>query len=193
MKYPGKRILCDADGVLLDFVGPIVTWINNSKGYAHAGKAKSVEQITDWDIFKALGVKHLQAEGFSQINARDLPVYPRAVEFYDALCALADVEIVTSPFVFSPTWESDRRWSLDHHFGHKAKHVHFTEKKHMFKGDVLIDDGPHNINDFPGPVVIVDRPWNQNIATSTFPRYRCLNYPDALACVDRVLKGTYPS
>lgn len=40
---------------------------------------------------------------------------------------------------------------------------HITRRKDMFKGDLLIDDGPHNIKAFPGHTIVFDRPWNQGL------------------------------
>jgi 5'(3')-deoxyribonucleotidase len=47
------------------------------------------------------------------------------------------------------------------HFG-KGNTI-LTASKDLVVGDVLVDDGPHNIESFPGPVVVYDRPWNQEL------------------------------
>jgi len=50
---------------------------------------------------------------------------------------------------------------LAKHFPHiPNKNYIFCNHKGLVGVDVLIDDGPHNFNDFNGTSVLMDRPWN---------------------------------
>lgn len=188
-----KRILLDVDGVLANFAQMAVDWVNNWASGAPSVH-RSVSQINTWDILKALGCSEYQ-DAFdhyvcTQRPGQTLDPYVGAGHFYQQLRMLAEVVIVTSPFKKASCWEYDRRKWLQDHFGHDPNDVIFTSRKELVQGSVLIDDGPHNINAFPGPVVIIDRPWNQSrvIESSKWARVRCDNFGDAIEATDFLLK-----
>jgi 5'-nucleotidase len=189
-----NRILLDVDGVLADFAQMAVDWVN-----AHRERSPSlpldplqVSDVESWDILAALGYASLQDDFDEHCNrnapGRTLRMYGGARLFHAGLKSIGEVVIVTSPFKVARGWEMDRRAWLAEHFDTDPDDVVFTKRKELVRGDVLIDDGPHNIDSFPGPVVIIDRPWNQEIADSYHPRVRCRNYVEALAAVKSVLE-----
>jgi 5'(3')-deoxyribonucleotidase len=172
-----RRILVDVDGVLADFVGPVITWAN---GLRRAGEPPFTrEGITEFDLLKAWGIAHMWGEldrhvikpGFCEA----IEPYPGAREFLDRLKLVADVVIVTSPWKSSPTWCFERRVWLEKRLGYTGPLV-FTKEKHLIKGDMLIDDCAEHTDAFPGVGMLLDQPWNQNATRSL----RVANYGQAL-------------
>ena len=41
-----------------------------------------------------------------------------------------------------------------------------VRRKELVRGDVLVDDHPDFLLRFPGPTIVVDRPWNRDLITS---------------------------
>jgi 5'-nucleotidase len=190
-----KRILLDVDGVLADFATMAVNYARSR------GVDATHANLSQWDLFKAMGCEHLQDDFDAFVNAcsagASLTPYAGSRAFYTALCQLGEVVIVTSPYKKAATWCYDRRLWLRKWFNTEfgEPEIVFTSAKYLVRGDVLIDDGPHNVNEFPGPVVIIDRPWNQPKTINTLDgnganhaRVRCDNYGDAVEAVDFLLK-----
>lgn len=71
------------------------------------------------------------------------------------------------------------------HFGFQSKDVIFSKRKDLIRGDVLIDDGPQNLQHFAGWRVLVDRPWNQDADARGFD-WRCRTYSQILDAVSGV-------
>jgi len=168
MKDFGKKYvaLLDVDGVLADFLSPVIESMNKLIGV----NIKS-EDVTTWrieDMYK----KHdpdaaniisdiIQQPGFCE----SLKMFPGADEFVYGLSEKFDVYFVTSPWD-SPTWVTERNIWISSHFGeeHVRKTV-YTENKHLVKGDVLIDDRYENClhwqEAFPKSTsVLWTRPYN---------------------------------
>lgn len=164
MKHPNKIIALDCDGVLAQFTEAIIDRLNE----IHGEDFHDIEDVKNWDIYGSLGVpgmkEQIEQEHSEHPNlARTLLRYPHALNLVDDLRTLADVHIVTASYEVSRTWERDRQKWLQNLFSFDTKHIHFTNRKDLFRADVLIDDGPHNIEAWPGDAVIVDRPWNRGL------------------------------
>lgn len=136
-----KTILLDVDGVLADFVAGFLALLESELGI----KATR-EQVAHFDIGASLG---LSREHSSQVKralgsrvgfARELDIYPGAVEGVRLLEPIADVYIVTSPWNSNPTWMHDREHWLEKHFGIPHSRVIHTSAKYRVSGDVLVDD-----------------------------------------------------
>lgn len=172
-----RRILLDVDGVLADFIGPVVTWANSLR--RAGGPPHTREQITQFDMLKAWGIAHMWGEldrhvvkpGFCEA----LEPVPGAREFVAALSRTAEVVIVTSPWKTSPTWCFERRNWLEKCMGWTGE-VMFTKRKDLVRGDVLIDDAAEHTDAFPGVGLLLDQPWNQHATKSL----RVANFGQAL-------------
>lgn len=155
---PRPTVLLDVDGVLADFSGELLRWV---------GPQYTRAQLTEWDLTKALGIEnrqHLFDEYASEPGfCESLPVLEGAQDFVEELRKVADVVIVTSPYSAARLWTFERlRW-LERHFGISKYDVIFAKRKYLVKGDVMIDDGPHNIDEFVnrgGRGLLIDQPWN---------------------------------
>jgi 5'(3')-deoxyribonucleotidase len=160
------RVLLDVDGVLGDFPSCALRWVNG-----HSPEREvTLDQIHEHDILKALGLEALQ-ERFDRwcIDTelcRDMPVYPGAQDFVEALRRFGDLVIVTSPYSAVPTWCHARLAWLEQHFGIAKRDVVFCKRKELVRGHVLIDDKLENCEAFVQGSsfrvgMIFDRPWNR--------------------------------
>jgi 5'(3')-deoxyribonucleotidase len=177
-----KRILLDIDGVCADFIGACCAKVS-APPYNYA---VTPADVTHFQLEKCLpnSIANLMfsfasMEGFCE----ELPWYPGAKEFVAELHKLGEVVVVTSPLKSSRTWCWERRqWLL----GHVNKIVH-TQHKEMVYGDVLIEDSLSNAHKWSnahraGKVVLVDRPWNQDVFDGFGVRVK--SYEEALkACM----------
>jgi 5'(3')-deoxyribonucleotidase len=179
-----RTVLLDCDGVLSDFLGAFITVAT-----ATVGRPFAAEQITEFDICKALGLvpdeagrvyRNIQREGF----AAGLDVIPGAIEGVRSLQEVADVYIVTSPWNSNRTWTYEREAWLKTHFGIPHKNVIHGSAKHLVRGDVLIDDKGSTVIEWnaahPGKTAIlwaapynVMDPW-AGVRTNDWARVRSL-------------------
>lgn len=163
-------VLADCDGVLCDFVTPVLTYANKLEGtnFTYA-------DVSNFDIFRLFGdrrdeVKKEVWEGLTYAEgfARTLKPYAPAIEWFDALKAHANITCVTSPIYDSETWCYDRTQWLKEHFDLPARSVLFTSEKFRVQGDFLIDDSYDNIMEWietnpEGVGILFARPWNSEL------------------------------
>jgi 5'-nucleotidase len=137
------RVLCDMDSVIAEL---------NPKWYAAAnadhGSNVCVADVTDWDTSKFFpcgkGIfEYLGRPGFF----RDLPVMPGA---YDALKAIHDAghEVILLTACSWAEAKKDKTLWVEEHFPFLSGQLIMVDRrvpKDAIRGDVLIDDGPHNI------------------------------------------------
>lgn len=133
------RVLLDVDGVLADFVGPALAWFN-----ADQGTSFEPHHVTEYSIEKSLGLTKQQADRFYKLCSRlpvgDQPVFVGAIEGFTRLSEVADVHIVTAPWLGHATWAYERIDWLWRHFQVPYKRVVITPAKHLVRGDFLVDD-----------------------------------------------------
>ncbi len=164
--------LLDVDGVLADFPGACLRWLN-SRRRVNGDREFTLDQIHDHDILKSFDLEHLQ-ENFDTWCAdtdmcRHLDVYDGAQAFVEELRSFADVVVVTSSFGAVRGWESARRAWLLEHFGITKRDVIFAKRKELVAGNFLLDDKLRNIDSWrnawghQGTALVFDRPWNQGI------------------------------
>lgn len=157
------RILLDCDGILADFVGATLDYLN--MGPVVKGYMLTPDQVDGCDIAKSLGLddfdsgrlySHWRSAGF----ASALKPYYGAKDFVRELRKRGDVVVVTTPLKDSLTWCWERTAWLSRHYG--LTDVVFTRDKSLVSGDVLIDDHPTQLQNFPGRRILLDRPWNRS-------------------------------
>ncbi len=176
------RILLDVDNVLLDWVSPVL------EGLKYHGHSFTVEQVTDFNVGKALGVPW---ELIDQITHEEgwclnIPLMPGSHAFVQELRRKGEVLVVTSPTKKSPHWLWERQCALKNHFGFEPGEICQWEKKHLIMGDVLIDDALHNCNAFHSKAILLDQPWNR--AAPLQHVQRAFNYQHVLQLVDDMRK-----
>ena len=151
--------------IYLDLDGPMVNW---DKGvfslWGRYPEIKPGQSCAD-----ALGVK--KGEIWARITKRgakwwaELEPHPWAKEFYEELCRIDEVVILTSPSHI-PTGASGKTQWMKKFFGGNFRQYIMTSRKDLLAkpGDILIDDMDKNIEAFTqagGIGVLFPRPWNK--------------------------------
>lgn len=155
------RILVDLDGIVADFFKLLFREYERE-----TGESVDVSQILSWDMAKF--VQH--PDTLNQIFSRQgfftrLDPIPGAVEAVKELHAGGhEVVIVSSPCTHHSAAEK-LEWCARHLPFLDQKNVWIGHKKHHVRGDVLIDDGPHNISAYraehPGALLLgISYPYN---------------------------------
>lgn len=165
-----KRILLDCDGVLADFCSLCFDFIEKN-----TGKKFAYEDVTQWDIFEALDVKHLENDFRSYIaeGGKCLEIKPYA----KSIAAIADLKkdfeivVVTSPLNVS-SWVVERTEWLKKHFEFKKEDVIFATRKECVSGDFIIDDHVENCfawkeQHHNGIAMLWNAPYNQTKLTKS--------------------------
>jgi 5'(3')-deoxyribonucleotidase len=187
-----KRIVCDVDGVLLDFIGALCTRLQ-SKGFA-----LTPQDVKHWELKESFAPDALRASfeimaepGFCQ----SIAWYEGARDFFEQLRYENDVDVLTAPSA-GATWMHERKEAIAS-TGYPWERVHFVggRYKHRFSGDVLIEDHPGTAarwlqENRHGHAILIDRPWNQPTAAEYVPclrMYRANSYSDALTTIRECL------
>lgn len=170
-------LMSDVDGVLADFTGAVLEYINNYCGtsFVHA-------HVTDWSYKKALGlpdhvwnacVKHITSPGF----AYGLELLPGGVELKELVRDGLPCELLfcTSPWWSSQTWQHDRGKWLMKHFGkeHGRSVMQGHQKFYVTgkQGTFFVDDKLEALKDWsnaqharrapePWQALLWDAPYN---------------------------------
>lgn len=161
------RVVLDADAILADFMGGLWEAI-----YKDCGVEGDTALVTGWDKIDAglarplpLGRKaadYFLAPGFF-LGLKPLPGAITAVK-----ALLADGhEVVVATTPCSPHSASEKiQWFAKHFPFLDQKNIFIGHKKYMIQGDVLVDDGLHNAEDFrkhqPASVLTIAYPYNQD-------------------------------
>lgn len=139
-----RPILFDVDGVLADFIGKCLDYINLRDGIhlTHEDVSGDIRLTPYWgDDCDAL----VRSPGF----CRDLKPFPEGVKAVESLKSQGEkIIFVTSPFGEAPTWCHDRQKWLESYFGVSRDDVIFARSKQYVDGLVLIDDLYRNVIDW---------------------------------------------
>ena len=151
------RILIDYDDVLFPLIPNWVEALNNKHG-----TNVSPDDITDWNIaqfFPNLTHKQVfEPLGRSEFQHSRKP-YPNSVEAVSNLIANGhEVKIVTATHYNNV--KSKAECLLKHFPFLSWDDVIITSNKQSIKGDVLIDDAPHNLEGGDCFKILVDAPHN---------------------------------
>jgi 5'(3')-deoxyribonucleotidase len=133
------RILLDVDGVLAEFTHHLCDQIAQHCEKPNPGS------FSEWDFIAA----HLDdnqkkvAEGILSDASfwASQPLVPGAQEAVERFVRAGhDVHIVTSPWLSCQTWADTRMTWLFKNLGIKSKSVHIASSKHIYNGDIFVDD-----------------------------------------------------
>lgn len=156
-----KQVLkLDCDGVLRDCVTPLLNIYNNmyNDNIKHSN-------ITTWNMSEFLGKNATYPDFFNSFpkeifqdgrlyDEKTVDILNRVKEFYN-------IHIVTHQFkgleVYTVKWLYNNKIPYDY--------LSFVKDKTQIKGDVLLDDAEHNLEDSCENneiAVCFDQPWNKN-------------------------------
>lgn len=171
------RIYLDADEVLMDFMTPVLAKYN-----ATYDTHLTFDQVHSWDL--------------STVAAPGTDIYQFMNEpaFFQTLEPLADAARVLKQliedghdvFISTAAWEEaipDKYESFKRHFPFMPfAQILMIQRKDILVGDILLDDGLHNIESsrctYP---VVMDKPWNR-----TYDGHRVSNLQEFYTFVQKI-------
>lgn len=137
------------------------------------------EQITTWNI--ETFARKCSSQEFHNIIERvgffsELNVFPDAIEVTARLQQAGhELYFVTATPYENPTGGYDKYNWVQKHFPHIGKsRVIQAHHKYMINGNMLFDDGPINLQNFPGIKVAMDFPYNRSVPVN----YRVTNWKE---------------
>jgi 5'-nucleotidase len=161
-KAKSITILIDMDAVLVDILGTWLPLIN--KDY---NENLTADNLTDWNVTGCAKnathdqiMEYLYEEDFFA----NLKPIDGAIEVFKKLYEEGfNIWIVTAPpydckYAFSGKLE----WIEKHLPFFPKDKVIFTRHKGQIKGNILFDDAPHNLNEFPEIGVAMDYAFNKS-------------------------------
>lgn len=165
------RVLCDVDGVLADFGGMARSYA--AKHIPHVALS-TVDTCQSTDLLGVPGLREcMKGDPAIAKWCRDMPAFPEAKAFWDALVAHPHVGVVHVATVpFCAAWLSARAEWLER-FGIPLKQQHHTHVKEALAGggagwDVLIDDNAATCNAFTnagGQAFMIARAYNSAVGS----------------------------
>ena len=158
-------VLIDADDVLWDLLGPWCAWLNEKHG-----TNVRAEDIEDWDIslyFPSLSREEIFAPSLEEDFWKTVQPKEGAVEYVRKLiddgfkvyiCTASDYQSIKIKF----------DWVFKRYFDYILwSNVIVAQDKGMVKGDILVDDGVHNLEAFSGRKVLMAAPHNRSYNAET--------------------------
>lgn len=143
------RILLDCDGVLADFIGPVLELVRE-----HTGREHARADVTGFGFAAALKLSadenRIVTDAISNRAGwwSSLPVLPGAREGVARLRELGEVYIVTSPWNSCATWLHEREAWLKKHFDIPHSRVLAGSAKHLVAGQWFVDDKTSTLHDW---------------------------------------------
>jgi 5'(3')-deoxyribonucleotidase len=157
------RILVDLDGVAADFYGSFLRLYNEE-----FNNTLTPEDIVSWeltpDIYTGTTREHLRTyfdrHGFWS-NIEPMPGAIKALKYLHLQGH--ELRIVTAvPIESQRACYEKIHWVREHLPFIGLDEFHATKDKAGVRGDILFDDAPHNIRDFPGLTCVMDAAYNQD-------------------------------
>jgi len=151
-------IFLDMDGVLADTHHELLKRYNEEYG-----ENIVKEDIKEWDLNKVTKpntsiIKYFEEPGFF----RSVPVYKGAREAVKVIKSIRCVEMFIASTSTSNGFKDKEDWIQENFPEIQTKNIIFTSRKDVLMGDILVDDGLHNLeNSKCGNLIIFDQPWNR--------------------------------
>lgn len=183
MTRPKPIILCDIDGVLLNFTRVYLEHVLSTTGRVH-----HESEIHSFTYSDSIVSKEEDAAIWKIITSTpglvlDLPEYDGAMDFLRKLRKLGRVVACTSPA--GPLWTAERAQWLLERGGFCKRDMVICSDKSLVHGDYLIDD--HFVNTYEWDAfdedrtsILFTRPWNRK-----HPHHcRVHNYAETLELIE---------
>ena len=169
-------ILVDMDDVLEDFIEGFVDFVNKRHG-----TSVTPEDIREWDMtkaFKTIPKEKLYSAEFEEDIWNNVKPKKGAPETLKKL-----IDEGHRVYVVTATYYQSLRAKMDNvlfrYFPYlKWEDVIITFNKQMIKGDVLIDDGPHNLIGGDYKKILFDSYHNKNFDESSIGAVRAYDWDD---------------
>jgi len=153
---------------------------------------RAIEKLMGWEIHRWVKpecgkriYEYLSEPGFF----RDLEPLDGAVDgVAELLSGGHDVVIATAAPIDSNTAVEEKKlWVREHLPFFDISDLLICHRKDMLRADLLFDDGSHNLENFRGISVCMDRSWNRG-ETCSEQRVTC--WSDFLSLFDRIVNDT---
>jgi 5'-nucleotidase len=161
-----STLLLDMDDTTVD---QSLVWVE--KVYERTGILLEREKWTQWDLNTILPSEIVQMI-FAEINQepgfyRQLRAKPGAIQGIRTLHKIYDIVFVSASEHYG--YADKYRWIEENLPFLEKNNLILTHRKDLVIGDILVDDGPHNILASPSQIKIVfDQPWNRQL--TNYPR-----------------------
>ena len=152
------RILIDLDSTITNFGEVLLAELNKENGTSYA-----YHEIDSWLWFYENFFDPWEPLRYAQFWDKVKP-YPNAIKVIENLVNEGNkVHIVTASF-FIPSLAKKINTTLSWFNPGiiNDSNIIIAKHKDIIEGDVLIDDGLHNCQVYPGMVLLYDQPWNQS-------------------------------
>lgn len=179
-------VLVDMDDVLEHLVVGWCEYLNS-----HYGTNVKMEDINDWNIklaFPTLTREQIFSAEYDDSLWDLTPPVEGADEALRKILADGHEVYVTTATVYQSLKAKMEKILFKYYPYIDWSHVIITENKHLVKGDVLIDDGPHNLMGGSYRKILMDRPWNRSFDEKAYGCVRVHNWEEAYAEVCRIAK-----
>lgn len=162
---PQEIALIDCDGVLADFVGHILSYIESSV---------TPDKIENWNLFSHLPSKDRKRASAAlndHLFWRTLPVLDGAPEGVKAIRDKGyHVVVMTSPWNGCPHWHEARLSWLQDQFQVSFSDVLVGHRKYMVDASFFLDDKPQNIEHYKRHfghrrIYLMDHTYNKGCTT----------------------------
>lgn len=181
-------ILVDMDSTVVEIFERWLGEYNDT-----TGDNLTVEELTTWHTHDH--ARHgrriyepLQREGFF----RNLPPIPGAIEALEVLAREHDV-IMTSAPLFAPHFTEKVEWVREYLPFIPQENIALLSKKHLLRGHVLIDDGPHvaaMCRETNPEVYIAGIEFPYNVASRQFFDVLAPSWRHTVRAWNQILEGT---
>lgn len=169
-------VLIDADDTIENLCEVWVSWLNEKYN-----TTVSPTDIKEWDMTKAFPTiprSEVFKPLFDEAIWKRVTPLPGAVENIQKLIEDGHkVIIVTAshPDTISNKWH----YVVEKYFPYITSHdIIVTSKKQLIKGDVLVDDAPHNLEDGDYFKILFDAPHNQSYDAEAKDMTRVYNWDE---------------
>ena len=152
-------IALDLDDTLSDNMEQLVALYNKE-----SGDTTTLESFTSWGLSDAvlpewkdkIGDIFLRPEWFQHLHPRK--------DMQKAVSVLSKSFNLVVVTAYHPQCCYDKAVFIQTHFPEIDKHsVIFCNKKQLINAHFLVDDGGHNLVDYPKTPICMDKPWNRNV------------------------------
>jgi len=183
-----KIILIDADDVLENLSYVWVDYLNERYG-THTKQS----DLKDWDVSKAFpSLTHDQVYGVELEEELILRLAPVPDAPYYVKKLIDDGHTVyictNTPYQILQTKLDKVIFKYFPYF--TRSDVIVTAHKQLIKGDILIDDGPHNLVGGDYEKILVDAPYNETFDEKAIGAIRCYNWKEIYETVCRLIEKT---
>lgn len=183
------RILVDMDDTMEQLLEAWLRKVNEKYD-----RSVVCEDITVWDVSKAYpGLTKEQVYDVILENDfwKDVEPIPHAAEVLEGFIRKGhEIFVVTAT-----PYESVPGKMRDHLFRYfpfiRWENVIITSRKQLIQGDVLIDDGVHNLEGGNYRKILVDAPYNRAYDAEANGMIRVYNWKEIEAAVDRIAEETH--